>query len=248
MALMLISHDLGVIAENVRPHARDVRRHGRRERARRPSCSAARRTPTRRACSPPGRASGSGAASGCRRSRGPCPSSPTCRRAARSPAAARSRSTRAAPPSRRPCRSAPATARAASASTWRWRSAPMTAPLLEVDGPRAAHYRLPRESLFRPPRVVRALEGVSLHDRAGPQPGRRRRVRLGQVDPRPRRHGAGAPDRRPRAGAGPRPRHRSRVPSCAGRGATSRWCSRTPTARSTRARPSAGSWPSRWSR
>ena len=204
MALLLVSHDLGVVAETRRPRARHVRRHDRRERARGRAVPPARPTPTRRACSPPGRASGSGAASGCRRSRGPCPSSPTCRRAARSPAAARSRSTRAAPPSRRPSRSAPATARAASASTWRWRT--RDDARARGHGPRPPLPPAAREPVPAAARRAGA-GGREPHDRAGPQPGRRRRVGLRQVDPRPRRHGPGAPDRRPRAGAGPRPRH-----------------------------------------
>ena len=242
MALLLVSHDLGVIAENV---DRVLVMYGGTIVESAPAAELFRRPahPYTRACSPPGRASGSGAAPGCRRSRGPCPSSPTCRPAARSPAAARSRSTLAARPCRRPSRSAPATARAASASMWPWRT--RDDARARGHGPRP---RLPPAARGPVPAAARRAGAGrrELRDRAGPQPGRGRRIGLRQVDPRPRRHGAWSA--RPPAACAVLGRDlaTSRVPSCAGRGATSRWSSRTPTARSTRASPSAGSWPSRW--
>jgi peptide/nickel transport system ATP-binding protein len=90
MALILISHDLGVIAQNVRRDAGDVRRQRGRERPTRP-CSPTARTPTRWACSPRGPRLGAPRGGGWPPSRARCPNWSTCRRAARSRAAAASR-------------------------------------------------------------------------------------------------------------------------------------------------------------
>ena len=108
------------------------------------------------------------------------------------------------------------------------------APLLEVQD-LVKHYRLPRERLLSPAPLVRALQGVSFTLQRRPQPGRGRRIGLGQVHAGAAGDGAGAADRGPgaarragpaRAGAGRAARRARR--SC-------RWCSRTRTARSTRA-------------
>ncbi len=106
------------------------------------------------------------------------------------------------------------------------------------------HYEISR-GLFKPNALVRALNGVSLLAGGRQDPGGGRRVRLRQVNPGPRPDpDRGAQRRQPadrRAGSGRRRQGRS-ASSCA---ATCRWCSRTPTPRSTRGRRSATSWPSR---
>ena len=50
MATLLITHDLGLAAELLRPHRGDACRPRRRDRHRWPSCSPRRGTPTRRSC------------------------------------------------------------------------------------------------------------------------------------------------------------------------------------------------------
>ncbi len=55
-------------------------------------------------------------------------------------------------------------------------------------------YKLPRESLFRPPGEVLALNGVSARIEAGKSLGVVGESGSGQVDIRPRRDGAGAAD------------------------------------------------------
>ena len=107
-------------------------------------------------------------------------------------------------------------------------------------------YTLPRENLFRPAGEVHALNGVSLHARgratasassANPAPANRRwRALVMALE---------TPTSGSRAPARARPASRCRAANCAARGAISRWCSRIPTARSIRARPSRASSPSR---
>ena len=157
MALILISHDLGVIAQNVRAHAGDVRRQRGRERPDGDRCSPTARIPTRWACSRRGPAlrAAQGPAAGDHPGHA-CPSWSTCRRAARSPGRCRftipdCHVTRAAA-----VRGAsPATRRAASGWT---RSRRKQRTHAEVDRMNAARccrstnlvrdYTLPREKLF----------------------------------------------------------------------------------------------------
>ena len=88
MGLLLISHNLGVMARTVRRlmvmYGGIVAESGPDRRA----CSRAWRIPTRARCSPRGRAWGWRAARGCRRFPGGCPNWPTCPRVVRSPTAA----------------------------------------------------------------------------------------------------------------------------------------------------------------
>jgi peptide/nickel transport system ATP-binding protein len=118
MGLVLISHDLGVMADSVQDllvmYAGTVVEAG-------PTAAVFRAwpTPTHAACSPPGRAWGWRAAPGWPPSPGVCPNWPTCPPAARLPKAARWSSTPAARRRRRRCPWAPATWRAACVSTCR---------------------------------------------------------------------------------------------------------------------------------
>ena len=119
----------------------------------------------------------------------------------------------------------------------------LTAPLLQVQG-LGKRYRLPRRPLLRAPELT-ALDGVELHPAGRAQPGRRRRVGLGQEHAGAAGDGAGAAVRRPRSSTARTCTHCGRR-ALRRRAPASRWCSRTRSGRWTRAAPSARRSPSRW--
>ena len=201
------------------------------------------------------------AARGWRPSRAACPNWWTCRRAARSPAAAASRSTPATSTRRRRSQLAARPpgalhpARRRSPPTQErphdrpLRSGSAVAPRCSKSTDLVRHYTLPREKLFGAAAAwCKALNGVSFTHpgRAAAWASSANRARASR--PRAAGDGARPADLRQRAAAGPRPARAAARASCARRGATSRWCSRTPTARSIRARPWRASSPSRWRR
>ena len=174
MAVLLITHDLGVVAEHRERVRRDVRRARRRDGAGRARCS---RAPAHPYTARPARRD---------------PASST-RRADRLPAIA---GVVPSPPTLPPgCRFAPRCAlrrrRAAAASSRRWRSAgasPLGAPAAAASAERGRRDRAPRSRSaraasstsrgavrWRARGVVRAVDGVSLRDRArrDARPGRR---------------------------------------------------------------------------
>ena len=99
----------------------------------------------------------------------------------------------------------------------------------------ARDYPLPRTSLLGRVPQVHALRGVSLDIHAGRSPGRGGRIGLGQVHAGAAGDGARHAQRRQRGAVG-RDLHRLTACELRARGATCRWCSRTPTARWTCAR------------
>ena len=217
MALLLISHDLGVMARTRAAPARDVRRHGGRERARPAAVFARLAHPVHaRRCSARGRASALRARQrGWRRSRAACRSWPTCRAgcpfadrcALASIDACRARRRRASPVARA---AAPTRSRRRAASGWpsrpRGRSAAAATRVAherdlrrccEVAAPRQALPAAARAPARRRRRACRRCDGVSFTLQAGAQPRHRRRIGLGQVDAGAA--GDGARARRPRA-------------------------------------------------
>ena len=151
MALLLISHDLGVIAENVGADARDVRRVGRRERPDRRGVRAHGASLHAGLVRGAAQARRCGAGPGWRRSPAPCPTWSTCRRVPVHRALPARRGRAAATPCRRRLTIGPghqARCLRVEAALAAPLGARMNGALLELTD-LVRHYTLPRESLFR---------------------------------------------------------------------------------------------------